>query len=122
MNETLPVSKDLYSGKYLLRYQVDGNLVLYSDTGFPAWASNTSGSSGGRVLLKADGDLVVYNSAGGVAWASSSQAGWRAAPGPGCYLVVTKDGKLVIYAKDDTVLWTAIGQPVPKSWPKTPID
>ena len=43
-----------------LVWQGDGNLVLYTASGAPVWASNTDGRGKG-LYFQADGNLVVYN-------------------------------------------------------------
>jgi hypothetical protein len=125
VNQTLTQdqSRSSPNSKYRLIFQMDGNLVLYAQSNFPSWAANTHAiGAGGRAELLANGDLVVFDSKGVVAWASSHTAGWRAASGPGSFLLVTDDNKLVVYAPDDSVLWSAVGKPVPKKWVSEPID
>jgi len=46
-----------------LVWQWDGNLVLYTATGAPVWASNTDGR-GKALAFQADGNLVVYRVTG----------------------------------------------------------
>ncbi|MDG2332908.1 MAG: hypothetical protein P8Q97_01665 [Myxococcota bacterium] len=53
-----------------LRFQADGNLVVYDGLGQPRWASGTSGTSGAELRLQADGNMVVYNGAGEPLWAT----------------------------------------------------
>ena len=62
---TLQAGQSVYSpdGHYLLAYQADGNLVLYIAGGASIWASNTNGTSAGRVVMQSDGNLVIYNAA-----------------------------------------------------------
>lgn len=56
-----------------LRYQGDGNLVLYRRTG-PAWASDTPGIAPGYVELQGDGNLVAYGADGVPYWATNTRA------------------------------------------------
>jgi hypothetical protein len=43
-----------------LVWQGDGNLVLYTASGAPVWASNTGGNLGKGLYFQPDGNLVVY--------------------------------------------------------------
>ncbi|MGE0460890.1 MAG: hypothetical protein AB7Q16_05935 [Vicinamibacterales bacterium] len=56
-----------------LRYQGDGNLVLYRRSG-PAWSSETPGTAPGYVELQGDGNLVAYDASGRPYWASNTRA------------------------------------------------
>ena len=58
------------SGGYELIMQSDGNLVVYSSSGQPRWASGTYGIGGGTSYLTVQGDsnVVIYDSQGAV-WA-----------------------------------------------------
>lgn len=53
-----------------LVWQGDGNLVLYTATGAPVWATNTWGH-GKKLSFKANGNLVVSNASGNL-WASGT--------------------------------------------------
>jgi len=53
-----------------LRFQADGNLVVYDGMGQARWASGTSGTTGAELQLQADGNMVVYNGAGQPLWAT----------------------------------------------------
>lgn len=58
----------------VLRYQADGNLVLYEPGGNALWSTNTPGrscSTGCSAVFQADGNLVLYQN-GQVYWASNS--------------------------------------------------
>jgi hypothetical protein len=55
-----------------LVWQADGNLVLYTTSGAPVWASNTDGRGKG-LYFQPDGNLVVYKTLGTM---SGSEAIW----------------------------------------------
>lgn len=59
-------------GRYRLQYQYDGNLVLVANGTTPVWASNTSGTTTGRVAMQTDGNLVIYNGSNVAVWASNT--------------------------------------------------
>lgn len=85
-----------------LKWQTDGNLVLYKKNGQPIWSSNTAGYTGAVLAFQNNGDLVVYNTmplntdngtlAGAVLW-NSGTAGKGTV-----HMVVQKDGNVVIYS------------------------
>ena len=50
--------------------QGDGNLVVYSSTSQPQWASNSSGNPGSYLVLADDGELAVVSIAGGTLWSA----------------------------------------------------
>ena len=85
------------SGRYLLRYQFDGNVVLY-DQGVALWASGTADSTLGVLLMQLDGNLVMFDGSGAAVWASGT-VGY-----PGASLLVQDDGNAVIYA-DGVAVW-----------------
>jgi len=77
-------------GRYKLRMQGDGNLVLYNSSGHAIWATNRLG--GQFAVVQGDGNLVVYASDGRPLWASNTA-------GSGANrLVVQSDGNLVLYS------------------------
>lgn len=86
------------SGQFALRYQSDGNLVLYGPYG-AIWASDTSGVGGGYVEMQVDGNLVAYPGNGAEPWASNT-AGL-----PGSHLRLQDDGYIVIYDAGNNVVW-----------------
>lgn len=82
-------------GRFRLRYQGDGNLVLYGPDG-AMWDTATYGTMASATWMQGDGNLVVYKYDPSVgadvrAW-DSNTSGF-----PGAYLVVQSDGNLVIY-------------------------
>jgi hypothetical protein len=60
--ESLGIDQKLTSsnGKYALIMQGDGNLVLYTESNTPVWATRTQGSGAVRASLQDDGNLVLY--------------------------------------------------------------
>jgi hypothetical protein len=57
----------------MLTMQGDGNLVLYSSTQAPLWASGTSGQSGAQLFVQDDCHAVIYNTAGQPVWYSNTR-------------------------------------------------
>lgn len=87
--------------RYRLLYQDDGNLVLIDDVDRVAlWASGTSGTTLGQVLLQGDGNLVVYDGSGVGQWSSGT-----AGIGANARVLVQSDGNLVIYGGDGQPVW-----------------
>ena len=86
-------------GRFMLSFQNDGNLVLYSvgGGGLALWAASTSGP--GEAIMQGDGNFVVYEPDGRTAkWASGSG-------GPNSWLIVQNDGNLVIYNAAGKAVW-----------------
>lgn len=86
------------NGAYRLRYQSDGNLVLYGPNG-PRWSSQTGGLGGLFAEMQPDGNFVAYFSSGAEPWATHT------AGIPGAELRVQDDGYLVVYDAGGAVLW-----------------
>jgi hypothetical protein len=99
--ENLQVDESLTSpdGRFSLRLQGDGNLVLYGPDGQPLWATGTDGQEVGTAPMQDDGNLVLYSPGGDPVWASDTFGNG------GAYLVLQDDGNLVIYAADGSPLW-----------------
>ena len=59
-----------------LHFQNDGNLVLYTESGSPVWATDTTrfgaGKIGDKVVLHDDGNLVMHLSDNRIWWSSGS--------------------------------------------------
>jgi pimeloyl-ACP methyl ester carboxylesterase len=87
-------------GAYALRYQSDGNLVLYGPDG-AVWASDTAGQGGLHCEMQPDGNFVIYHASGADPWESGT-AGL-----PGAELRVQDDGYIVIYDAGQNVPWWA---------------
>ncbi len=88
------------NGAFALRYQADGNLVLYGPSG-AVWASGTGGLGGLHCEMQPDGNFVIYHASGAAPWESST-AGL-----PGAELRVQDDGYIVIYDAGQNVPWWA---------------
>ena len=63
------------NGRFTLRMQEDGNLVVYSG-GTPIWASRTEGKGCQpfRLAMQEDNNLCIYDGTGRCTWASDT---WR---------------------------------------------
>lgn len=88
------------SGVYALRYQSDGNLVLYGPGG-ALWSSGTAGQGGQFAEMQPDGNFVVYHASGAEPWESGT------AGIPRAELRVQNDGYIVIYDAGGNVPWYA---------------
>jgi hypothetical protein len=91
------------NGAYQLRYQIDGNLVVYGPSG-PIWSSSTHGTSPGHLEMQWDGNLVLYDAASQPVWASGT-SGF-----PNAYLTVENAGHLVINDVGNVTIWWSGGQ------------
>jgi hypothetical protein len=87
-------------GAFRLVYQLDGNLVLYRESGGAPWASGTSGTSVGQTSMQGDGNLVVYDADGVPRFASGTDGN------PGAELYIDTEGTLTIVGTNDETLWT----------------
>ncbi|MGW7002509.1 hypothetical protein ACWGCW_06705 [Streptomyces sp. NPDC054933] len=109
--------------------QTDGNLVVYSPNGGPGiggmlWSSGTAGNPGAHATLQDDGNLVIYRQGtsdpGNSLWATGSYAGSRTiaagqvlkpgwwTQGQRTFLVMQRDGNLVMYRKrDGKAIWSS---------------
>jgi hypothetical protein len=91
--KTLNKNESLTStnGKYALKMQADGNLVLYKGTQV-LWSSKTNHTDADHATMQADGNFVVYDAGNTPHWASGTN-GKNNNP----YLILQDDGNLVIY-------------------------
>jgi hypothetical protein len=111
--QTLGVNNYLLSrsGAYQLVQQNDGNLVLYTPSGY-SWTNTYGyGNPGATTTLTWDGNLV--SSINGVVLWQSNTPGHG---GEGPYLHLQNDGNLVLYRGNDTPYWstqTGIIAPTP---------
>lgn len=69
-NFCLTTGKTSGGREFILTFQKDGNLVLYSHTGAAQWSSNTQGK-GTRLAFQSDRNIVVYDKDNKAVWASS---------------------------------------------------
>src|SRR5215210_6899576 len=100
--ESLEPEKFLRSpnGRYIFKYQDNGNLVLYrSWDGRPLWDSETDGSPAGVCIMQTDGNLVIYDPDGQPLWEAHT---WD---NPGSRLLVQDDGNVVLYRPDNVPLF-----------------
>lgn len=89
------------NGRYVFKYQDDGNLVLYrSWDGRPLWESETDGSPAGVCIMQNDGNLVIYDPGGQPLWEAHT---WD---NPGSRLLVQDDGNVVLYRPDNVPLFS----------------
>jgi LysM repeat protein len=109
--ESLGIDQKLTSsnGKYTLIMQGDGDLVLYTESNTPVWATRTQGKGAVRASLQEDGNLVLYTKeqdrwfhkdAAVAVWASKTS-------GKNVRLVLQDDRNLVIYTSDGRALWAS---------------
>lgn len=108
--QRLGVDQEVRSGGAVLRYQGDGNLVLYGPSG-PLWASNTF-EAPGHAEMQGDGNLVLYSAAGVPYWATGTFI-------PGAWVEISTQG---VFVKATTTVWsgTAVhGPPPPPPAPST---
>ncbi|MDI1483666.1 matrixin family metalloprotease [Polyangium sp. y55x31] len=89
-------------GRFQLKFQGDGNLVLYQG-GSALWASGTNGKGGDRAIMQEDGNLVIYKSTGQPVWAS----GTAGSSNYYANLAVQNDGNVVIYRTGGGVAWAS---------------
>jgi len=88
------------SMSHALRFQSDGNLVVYTVDGTPVWGLNDKADyrRNTRAVMQADGNLVTYNPAEPT-WATMTNGN------SGATLDLTGDGTLVIRSASGTELW-----------------
>ena len=109
--ESLGIDQKLTSsnGKYTLIMQGDGDLVLYTESNAPVWATRTQGKGAVRASLQEDGNLVLYTKdverrfhrdAPVAVWASHTS-------GENVRLILQDDRNLVIYTADGRALWAS---------------
>jgi hypothetical protein len=86
------------NGRYSLRMQPDGNLVLRRRADMQAlWDTHTWGNPGARAIMQKEGNLAVYSGTAALWWTSP----WDR---PGASLIVQPDGNVVIY-HDTRPIW-----------------
>src|SRR5438309_954464 len=91
--QQLSVNDQLVSNNGMVRLvmQGDGNLVLYTASFQPLWASHTWQKPVDHTIMQGDGNLVAYSSAGVPYWATGTDGH------PGAWVVLQDDGNLVVY-------------------------
>lgn len=101
---SLSAEESLSNGDFQLRFQKDGNLVVYMNKKYPVWSSGFGGRSGHATKLKMEenGNLAMYERDSILPyWTSETD------DNPGAYLILEESGVATIYKKDKHVLWTS---------------
>lgn len=112
--QRLTPDTEVRSNGMVLRYQSDGNLVLYDRVG-DRWSSGTGGQSAGRAVMQTDGFLVIYDAAGVPIWRSGDVAL------PGGRLLFDETGLRVV-ASVEVPTWQARIEPrAPGPGPVPPV-
>ena len=100
-------------GRFTLRLQGDGNLVLAGPGNQILWASGSSGHTNvWDAVMQADGNLVVYDAHSKAIWSSGTQGK------AGATLTVQNDGNVVIYDSGNHAVWAS--NTVVPAQPNTP--
>ncbi len=86
---------------YTLKFQQDGNLVLYNRRNRSVWSSNTDGHPNARFVVQRDGNLVIYGGRNRAIWSSNTDGH------PNAEFVIQGDGNLVVYGDRNRVLWSS---------------
>ncbi len=97
------------NGAYILKFQTDGNVVLYknlSSSPKPIWDTGTSGHpTAAKFIMQSDGNLVLYDTGDIALWAATQHGGHL---GDNAGLHIQDDGNLVVYGlSDPSVLWAS---------------
>lgn len=116
---TLTAGQSIYSpdGRYQLKFQSDGNLVVYDlkESMQAVWHTQTGGSGATRAFFQPDGNLVVYKKVNGGDVAVWNSGTWNQGAQR---LELQNDGNLVIRTATGTALWwsgvdSVTGTPTP---------
>jgi len=89
------------NGKYMLIYQTDGNVCIYSTGGGKSIWCSTATHTPGKLKLQSDGNLVATDSGGIPKW-STNTANKGTSP---FKLVMQNDRNLVLLDSDNVTLW-----------------
>ncbi|OGN35379.1 MAG: hypothetical protein A2568_02690 [Candidatus Yanofskybacteria bacterium RIFOXYD1_FULL_44_17] len=104
------------NGRYVLKYQSDGNLVLYGGSS-PVWSSGTNGPGGaGFVGMLTTGDLIIFDSFYRPIWSSNTNEN------SGAYLRVEDTGQIKIYSSGGSEKWTSSQSTATASAPTGVLD
>lgn len=87
------------NGVYTLKFQEDGNLVLYKNGNNPIWASQTYGKASKKLRFQDDANFVMYDANDNVLWTSNTNNK------NGSYITLQNDGNLVIYTYQNKAIW-----------------
>lgn len=100
-------------GRFALKMQTDGNLVLVTLDGKALWASSTVSAVGYTATLGSDGAFTVNTPYQITVWSAESGSH------PGAHLAIQDDGNLVVY-EGANVLWTSNTQGMDAPYPTPP--
>ncbi|XP_063687624.1 uncharacterized protein LOC134820906 isoform X3 [Bolinopsis microptera] len=91
------------NGKYTLKMQEDGNLVLFCDGYNALWASDTSNikTVKGGLRFQSDGNLVLYSPDRTALWSPNSYDKGVTS------MVLQDDGNLVLYTDNREAIWAS---------------
>jgi len=90
------------NGKYTLKMQADGNLVIYKNGDTVMWHTCTDHIAiNGGLRFQSDGNLVMYRYDGEAVWKSDTTQT------EACKLVLQDDGNLVLYGCYGKVFWAS---------------
>lgn len=89
------------NGKYMLIYQTDGNVCIYSTGGGKSVWCSAATHTPGKLKLQSDGNLVAVDSGGIPKW-STNTANKGTSP---FKLVIQNDRNLVLLDSDNITLW-----------------
>lgn len=104
---TFEKDKEYYGipgGGHFLRFQSDGNFVIYDGTPKATWVAdpNKTWAKGKSAAFKADGDLAIYDGSGKLLWNTNTGGN------PGAMLHLSDQGELYITdKKQETKLWSS---------------
>ncbi len=87
------------NGVYTLKFQEDGNLVLYRNGNNPIWASQTQRKSSKKLRFQDDSNFVIYDANDNAVWSSNTNNK------NGSYITLQNDGNLVIYTFNNQPIW-----------------
>lgn len=93
---------------YTLRWQKDGNLVLYDEEFSAANAKWTSGTEGRgkKLIFQNDGNLVIRDANDNAIWTSATANDQQGGKG-GCKLILSPIGKLDMFNVDQKSIWSS---------------
>jgi len=104
-NESLKFNDKITSqnGQFFAIMQADSNFVVYTASGKPLWASNTTGTGATFVVVQGDNNVVLYDGVSSPKWASNTSGRGSGA----VRLVMQNDGNLVLYDGGSQALWAS---------------
>lgn len=111
---SLTVDQKMYTpdGNHYLVMQSDGNVVIYTQSNQPIWASGTYGKGNGCHLdMQDDGHLVLYSGSGRAIWASGTHVSRDAKYGTPAAkpvrMVFENGGAMVLYSATGEAVWSS---------------